>query len=83
MMVCMRTNIVLNDELLREAARYGKGRTKRALVEEALETFVAVKSAERRRATYRERLTSLEPRLGALRLRESPSRLLRQDRQRS
>ena len=83
MMVCMRTNIVLNDELLREAARYGKGRTKRALVEEALETFVAVKSAERRRATYRERLTRLETRLGALRLRESPSRLLRQDRQRS
>jgi len=56
----MRTNIVLNDELLRKAARYGKGRSKRALVEEALETFVAVKSAERRRATYRERLSSLE-----------------------
>jgi len=79
----MRTNIVLNDELLREAARYGKGRSKRALVEEALRTFVAVKSAERRRVTYRERLTNLETRLGALRLRESPSRLLRQDRQRS
>jgi len=59
----MRTNIVLNDGLLREAARCGKGRSKRALVEEA-ETFVAVKSAERRRATYRERLTSLEARLG-------------------
>ena len=83
MLRCMRTNIVLNDELLREAARYGKGRSKRALVEEALATFVAVKSAERRRATYRERLSSLETRLGALRLRESPSRLLRQDRQRS
>ena len=52
----MRTNIVLNDELLREAARYAKGRSKRALVEEALSTFVAVKSAERRRVTYRERL---------------------------
>jgi Arc/MetJ family transcription regulator len=77
----MRTNIVLNDELLREAARYGKGRSKRALVQEALETFVAVKSAERRRATYRERLSSLEARLRTLRLRESPSRLLRQDRQ--
>jgi Arc/MetJ family transcription regulator len=83
MLRCMRTNIVLNDELLREAARYGKGRSKRALVEEALQTFVAVKSAERRRATYRERLSSLDARLGALRLRESPSRLLRQDRQRS
>jgi hypothetical protein len=75
-------SIVLNDELLREAARYAKSRSKRALVEEALETFVEVKSAERRRATYRERLTSLETRLSALRLRKSPSQLLRQDRQR-
>lgn len=80
--MCMRTNIVLNDDLLREAARYAKGRSKRALVEEALATFVEMKSAERRRATYRERLAGLETRLGALRLRESPSRLLRQDRQR-
>jgi len=82
-MRCMRTNIVLNDDLLREAARYAKGRSKRALVEEALATFVEVKSAEQRRAMYRERLTRLETRLGTLRLRESPSRLLRQDRQRS
>ena len=81
--MCMRTNIVLNEDLLREAARYAKGRSKRALVVEALTTFVAVKSAERRRTTYRERLAALENRLGALRLRESPSRLLRQDRQRS
>jgi Arc/MetJ family transcription regulator len=79
----MRTNIVLNDDLLREAARYAKGRSKRALVEEALTTFVEVKSAERRRATYRERLAALETRLSALRLRESPSRVLQQDRQRS
>lgn len=79
----MRTNIVLNDELLREAARYARGRSKRALVEEALATFVAVKSAERRRATYRERLNALETQLSELRLRESPSRLLRQDRQRT
>lgn len=78
----MRTIIVLNDELLREAARYAMGRSKRAIVEEALATFVAVKAAERRRATYRERLNDLETRLSGLRLRESPSRLLRQDRQR-
>jgi Arc/MetJ family transcription regulator len=79
----MRTNIVLNDELLREAARYARGRSKRALVEEALATFVAVKSAERRRSTYRERLNDLETRLSGLRLRESPSRLLRRDRERT
>ncbi len=79
----MRTNIVLNEELLREAARYAKGRSKRALVEEALQTFVAVKSAEQRQASYRERLSALEARVGQLRLRQSPSRLLREDRQRS
>ena len=79
----MRTNIVLNEELLREAARYAKSRSKRGLVEEALQTFVAVKSAERRRASYEERLRSLEARVGRLRLRQSPSRLLREDRQRT
>lgn len=83
MLECMRTNIVLNEELLREAARYAKGRSKRALVEEALQTFVAVKSAEQRRASYRERLQALEARVGGLRLRQSPFKLLREDRQRA
>ena len=82
MIMCMRTNIVLNDELLREAARYFGGRSKRALVEEALKTFVAVKSAEQRRATYRERLSRMEERLAGVRLRESPSQALRHDRAR-
>jgi hypothetical protein len=46
-------------------------------------TFVEVKSAESRRATYRGRLAALETRLSALRLRERPSRVLQQGRQRS
>jgi Arc/MetJ family transcription regulator len=79
----MRTNIVLNDELVEEAMQYSKARTRRALVEEALATYVAVKSEERRRQTYRERLRSIEARLRALRLRDSPAALLRADRDRS
>ncbi len=79
----MRTNIVLNDDLLREAMQHSRARTKRALVEEALATFVAVKGAEARLATYRERLQRLESRLQGLRLRKRPSAVLRADRDRS
>jgi hypothetical protein len=39
--------------------QYSRARTRRALVEEALATYVAVKAEERRRATYGERLESL------------------------
>ncbi len=83
MMWCMRTNIVLNDDLVREAMQYSTARTRRALVEEALATYVAVKAEERRRATYRERLRSLETRLRDVRLRERPADLLRADRERA
>ena len=83
MMQCMRTNIVLNDDLVREAMQYSTARTRRALVEEALATYVAVKAEERRRATYRERLRSLETRLRDVRLRERPADLLRADRERA
>ncbi|MCH7750396.1 MAG: type II toxin-antitoxin system VapB family antitoxin [Acidobacteria bacterium] len=79
----MRTNIVLNDDLVREAMQYSTARTRRALVEEALATYVAVKAEERRRATYRERLRSLETRLRDVRLRERPADLLRADRERA
>lgn len=76
----MRTNIVLNDDLVREAMRYARARSKRALVEEALRTFVEVRAAERRRETYRERLRRLDARVRDLHLRESPSAVLRADR---
>ena len=82
MMMCMRTNIVLNDDLVREAMQYSHARTRRALVEEALATYVTVKAEERRRATYTERLRGLERRLQGLRLRERPAAMLRADRER-
>jgi Arc/MetJ family transcription regulator len=78
----MRTNIVLNDELMAEARRFSRARSKRELVEEALRTFVEVKAAERRRATYLERLHALDERLRDVRLRDSPADLLRADRDR-
>lgn len=78
--MCMRTNIEINDELMNEAMRYSNVNTKKAVVEEALRTFVEVKEKEIRIANYRERLKELTNKLAGLRLRQSPAELLRQDR---
>jgi Arc/MetJ family transcription regulator len=77
----MRTNIVLNDELIREAMRCSKAKTKRAVIEEALSTLVRVRAEERRRATYRDRLKALEQKTVGLTLRESSLAILRHDRE--
>lgn len=78
----MRTNLVLNDDLMKEAMRLGGARSKRALVEDALRTYIEVKRAERRREAYQERVRRLNVRLRDLQLRESPSCILRADRER-
>jgi Arc/MetJ family transcription regulator len=39
----MRTNIELNEDLLAEAQKYSTAKTKRAVVEEALSAFTAMK----------------------------------------
>jgi Arc/MetJ family transcription regulator len=39
----MRTNIVLNEELLKKAFKLTKAKTKKELVNEALEEFIAVR----------------------------------------
>jgi Arc/MetJ family transcription regulator len=80
MLVCMRTNIDLSDELLAEAGRFARGRTKKAIVEEALTSFIQSKSAEARRTSYGERLRAVESRTASLALRKSPAELLRADR---
>lgn len=82
MLLCMRTNIELADELLAEAGRFARGTTKRAIVEEALESFIRTKSAEARRRSYGERLRALETRTSSLTLRQGPAELLRADRDR-
>ena len=76
----MRTNIELSDDLLAEAQKHSKARSKRALVEEALAAFVAMKAEERRRSTYKERLDNLRQRTKAVRLRSDSRDILRKDR---
>jgi Arc/MetJ family transcription regulator len=39
----MRTNIVLNDELVKKAFRHSKARTKKELVHEALEELISAR----------------------------------------
>ena len=76
----MRTNIELSADLLGEAQKYSKAKSKRALVEEALAAFVAMKAEEQRRSTYKERLASLRNRTKAVRLRSDTRDILRKDR---
>jgi Arc/MetJ family transcription regulator len=78
----MRTNIVLNDDLIREASRLSQARSKSALVEEALRLFVEVRSEELRRATYEERLLKVQQTVMKRRFREKGIDILRQDRER-
>ncbi len=79
--MCMRTNIVLDDELVREAMRYSKAKTKRALIEDALQTLVRVRAEENRRRSYQDRLAALQHRLADMTFRESAVDLIRQDRE--
>jgi hypothetical protein len=82
-MVCMRTNIVLNSDLVREASLYTRATSKTALIEEALLVFVRVKSEERKRQGYADRLRALEARLNKQRpMRQGVRELLRTDRAR-
>jgi len=79
----MRTNIVLNDDLVHEARRLSQASSKSALVEEALRLFVEVRSEEQRRATYEERLLKVQQAVMNRRFREKGIDILRRDRERS
>lgn len=59
----MRTNIELDDELLAQARRFARARTKRGVVEEALREFVQTRRAQEARTAYRERLEALQRRM--------------------
>lgn len=73
----------LRPELLDEAMKYAGVRSKRAVVHEALATYVAVKSEEQRRAVYRDRLTDLRARLLEGPRRTPVQKLIRADRERA
>ncbi len=79
----MRTNIDLDDDLVQEAMRYSKARSKRALVEEALRAFVDVRTQEVRRSNYQNRLASIRSRTSSIRLKKSAVEILREDRSRA
>jgi Arc/MetJ family transcription regulator len=79
----MRTNIIINDELMREAMTYSRAGTKKALIEEALVTYIKSKEAERRRMSYEQRAAELEKKIAGLRFRRKGVDLLREDRERA
>ena len=76
----MRTNIDLNEDLLSEARKYSRAKTKKALVEEALETYIAVKKENYLRHTYKERMDQLRSKMKSVKLRSDTRDILRQDR---
>lgn len=78
----MRTNIVLDDELIARAMQYSSERSKRAVVREALATYVAVKAEERRTMSYRDRLAGVRRRLADKPVRTPARDILRADRER-
>jgi Arc/MetJ family transcription regulator len=80
--MCMRTNIVLNNDLVKEAFKYSQAGSKRALVEEALRVFIEVRAHERRAALYRSRIDALDRRMQGVVFRDKPSAILRADRER-
>lgn len=81
--MCMRTNLVLNDELLAEARKYSRSGTKRGLVEEALTVFIRTKASEQKTLSYQSRVQELEKKISGIKLREAPLKILRDTRERS
>ena len=76
----MRTNIVLDDQLVREAMRYSEVHTKRALVEQCLKCFIQTKTREQRTESYRTRLRHVQDATRTLRLGRSAVDIIRHDR---
>ena len=74
---------MLNDDLVREAMRFSRVRSKTALVEEALRVYVELRSSEERIKTYEKRLLNVQQALAGKRFRESSLDVLRADREHS
>jgi Arc/MetJ family transcription regulator len=79
----MRTNIVLDEQLVAEAMRLSSAKTKKALVDEALRTLVAVRSREDKARRYELGLRRLQKRLDGIGPGKSAVDDLRRDRGRS
>ncbi len=81
--MCMRTNLVLNDDLMAEARKYSHADSKRGLVEEALSVFIRTRAAEQKTLSYQSRVQELENKLSGIKLRETPFKILREARERA
>lgn len=73
----MRTTIVLNDDLVREAQRYSRAKSKSALIEEALRVLVELRSGQERRRAYEEGVNAVQRALQSKRFRTSARQLVR------
>ena len=78
----MRTNIDLDEDLIRKARRYSSCRTKRALMEEVLRFFIDAKSDAQRREDYAKRSEEIRKITSKLRLGKSAVDIIREDRNR-
>ena len=82
MIMCMRTNIVLDEKLVKRAMKYSSKPTRRAAVHEALEVYVASKVKVHKTAQYRSKLAEILRRVEAEPVRTSAHELIRSDRDR-
>jgi Arc/MetJ family transcription regulator len=76
----MRTNIVLDDELIHEAMKVSGIRTRKDVVHRALQLLVETESAAQRRARYDLNMEDVQRRTQHLKLRESAHDMIRADR---
>jgi Arc/MetJ family transcription regulator len=78
----MRTNIVLDEDLVREAIAVTGLRSKKEIVHKALQLLVQTEHEALRRARYDVQVTDLQRRTAGLVLRERPHDVIRADRDR-
>jgi len=78
----MRTNIVLDDELVREAMSISGIRTRKELVHKALKLLVETECAAKTRERYDSRVADIQQKTARLKLRESAHQIIRADRDR-
>ena len=78
----MRTNVIINDDLLKEALNYVKVKTKSALIEMALKALIETKSKELRDKNYTQRLHEIQNKLANTKFRENSSSIIKKDRER-
>jgi Arc/MetJ family transcription regulator len=79
----MRTNIDLDDALMKLAGAYSTASSKRALVHEALETYICVKAEEKKVSGYRQALETFRKEHPSIKSSISSVDLIRKDRERT